>query len=102
VTLPEGGCQLMLNASGAEGMRVAVADERFAPIEDYSGKMSGVPQAADGFDVPVAWPKADLAGLAGRTVRFRIQVKKVGDADLRLYCVYLIPAASDDRVRVAP
>jgi hypothetical protein len=92
VTLPEGGCQLMLNASGAEGMRVAVADERFAPIEDYSGKMSGVPQAVGGFDVHVAWPKADLAGLAGRTVRFRIQVKKVGDADPRLYCVYLIPA----------
>ena len=54
MTLPEGGCQLMLNASGAEGMRVAVADERFAPIEDYSGKMSGVPQAVGGFDMHVA------------------------------------------------
>jgi alpha-beta hydrolase superfamily lysophospholipase len=101
VTLPESGCELTLNADGAEGMRVEVADARFTPIGDYSGEMSGVPQAAAGLDVPVKWPKANLAGLGGKTVRFHIQVEKVGDAEPRLYCLYLTPPVNSPKAPMA-
>ena len=89
VTLPKGGCEVILNADGADGMRVEVSDERFQLIPEFSGDQSGVPSAADGLDLPLKWPNGDLRALGGRTVRFRIHVKKQGEAVPRLYAVYL-------------
>jgi hypothetical protein len=89
VTLPPGGCAVFLNAEGAKGMRVEVADDRFRLLPPYSGMNSGLGQADAGFDCPVKWPAGDLAALAGQTVRLRVHVKKGGIADPRLYAVSL-------------
>lgn len=89
VTLPERGCRVSLNAEGAQGMRVEIADERFQPLEGYSGAKSGKVEASEGMDCPVQWPTDDLAKLGGKTVRFRIQVKKSGKVEPRLYAMYL-------------
>merc|ERR1711964_152439 len=51
VTLPKGGCEVILNADGADGMRVEVADERFQLIPEFSGERSGVASDADGLDL---------------------------------------------------
>jgi hypothetical protein len=42
-----------------------------------------------GLDCPVTWPQGSLEALAGQTVRFRIQVKRAGTAEPRLYALYL-------------
>ncbi|NUQ65012.1 MAG: hypothetical protein HUU20_21315 [Pirellulales bacterium] len=89
MTLPEGGCDIVLNADGANGMRVEVADERFIPIADFSGDASGAAAAADGLDVAVRWPKGDLKMLGGKTVRLRVHVRKTGAVEPRLYAIYL-------------
>jgi hypothetical protein len=92
VTLPEDGCQVVLNADGADGMRVEVADERFGAIAHFSGDASGTPATPSGLDVPVVWPAGGLQSLGGRTVRFRIHVRKAGATDPRLYAAYLTAA----------
>ncbi len=91
VRLPEGGCEVALNADGADGMTVEVGNERFEPISGFCGEDSGTVAEANGFHLPVKWPKGGLKGLGGQTVRFRVHLKKVGDADPRLYVVYLTP-----------
>jgi len=89
VILPEGGCALLLNADGADGMGVEIADERFNLLPDFSGDNSGRATEASGFDCPVRWPQGSLAAVGGRPVRLRIHLNKVGDATPRLYAVYL-------------
>ena len=89
VTLPEGGCQIMLNADRACAMRVEIADERFNPSPAYSEEQSGAAQIEGGLDCPVAWPAGSLERLGGQTVRFRIQIKRQGAFEPRLYSVYL-------------
>jgi len=89
VTLPEGGCQVILNADHASALRVEIADERFNLLPVYSGEQSGITQVEGGLDCPVAWPAGSLQALGGETVRFRIQVKKQGPAEPRLYAIYL-------------
>lgn len=89
VTLPEGGCEVVLNADGAREMRVEVADERFVPLASFSDREAGRPTRRNGLDCPVKWSKGDLKTLGGKTVRFRIHVNKTSDADPRLYAVYL-------------
>lgn len=89
VTLPEGGCRLSLNADGADGMRVEIADERFNLLPAFSDANAGSATTSGGLDCPVQWPNGDLSELGGRTVRFRVHVKKTGEAEPRLYAVYL-------------
>ena len=89
VTLPAGGCQVVLNADRACDMRVEIADERFGFLQAYSGEQSGRATIEGGLDCPVTWPQGELAALAGQTVRFRFGVKRTGAADPRLYAVYL-------------
>jgi len=84
VTLPEGGCALSLNADGADGMRVEVADENFHLLEG----LAGVPEGKGGIECAVRWSKGDLAALAGQTVRFRVHLKRQ-DVEPRLYALYL-------------
>lgn len=94
VTLPADGCEVVLNADGADGMRIEISDERFRPIPEFSGDQSGVALTADGLDVPLKWPKGNLHALGGRTVRFRIHFKKQGEVTPRLYAVYLRSTAT--------
>jgi len=89
VTLPAGGCEVLLNADGAQGMRIEISDEHFRSIPEFSGDQSGVALAADGLDVPLRWPNGNLQTLGGRTVRFRIHLKKQSEVTPRLYAVYL-------------
>ncbi len=89
VTLPPGSCDVLLNAEGARGMRVEVADERFRLLPPYSGKNGGGCRTDAGLDCPVTWPGGDLAALGGKTVRLRIHVHRAGAAEPRLYAVSL-------------
>lgn len=78
-----------LNAEGTDSMRVEVLDERFTPLPDYSGAASGISTQRSGFDCPVTWPKAKLAELTGRTVRFRVIVRRQGSDEPRIYAIGL-------------
>jgi len=81
---------VVLNADEAKDMRVEVADARFTLLHGYSGAQGGTTVARGGLDCTVSWPRGSLAALAGQTVRFRIHLKKEGDATPRLYALYLI------------
>lgn len=89
VTLPEAGCRVLLNAGGVGGMKVEVAEDRFAMIPGFSGEDAGTAGEADGLDCEVRWAKGDLATLGGRTVRFRVHLRDTGAAPARLYAIYL-------------
>ena len=92
VRLPKNGCDMALNADGAEGMRVEVTGERFQPIPGLNGDGSGTVAGAGGLDLPVTWPGNGLERLGGKTVRFRVHLRKTADTDPRLYAVYLRPS----------
>jgi hypothetical protein len=87
--LPEGGCEATLNAEAAAAISVEVADYRFALLAAFSGENTGGTTAPGGLDCPVVWPGRSLAALGGRTVRFRLRLKRTGDLDPRLYAIYL-------------
>lgn len=89
VKLPQGGCRVVLNADAAQGMRVEIADARFALLPAFSGEQSGTVQVAGGLDCPVRWAQGDLSQLGGQTVRLRIHLQKQGEVQPRLYAVYL-------------
>ena len=89
VTLPEGVVEIALNADHAELMRVELSDDRFGLLPEYSGQNSGVPQPSDGLESAVAWPTAGPSRLAGESVRLRVNLKKEGGLEPRLYAVYL-------------
>lgn len=89
ITLPRGEWTLSLNAEGAQGIRVEIADERFRPIPEYSGEGMGTSAYERGLDCPVTFSKATLANLASRTVRLRFHLRKQGQAEPRLYAIYL-------------
>ena len=89
VTLPGGGCRLTLNADQAQMMRVEVSDERFNLLPGYSGGESGVAQVGDGLDSEVEWSGEGLSALGGRTVRVRVDVRRNGGPEPRLYAVNL-------------
>jgi hypothetical protein len=80
---------MILNADRACDMRVEIADKRFNFIPAYSGEQGGAVQDEGGLDCPVAWPAGSLEPLGGQTVRFRIQVKRQGVFEPRLYAIYL-------------
>ena len=88
VTLPASGCALLLNADGAAGMRVDVADERFNLVPDLSGDRAGSVRAAGGLDCPVVWPGRTLGELGGKSVRFRVSLNRQG-GEPRLFCMTL-------------
>ncbi|MCX5659692.1 MAG: hypothetical protein NTW19_08225 [Planctomycetota bacterium] len=97
ITLPGSGvAALTLNAEGADSMRVEVSDEKFGLLPAFSGSNAGASKAAGGLDCAVAWPGsgsgagtgAGLAALAGKTVRFRVTMKR-GSVEPRLYAVNL-------------
>lgn len=89
VVIPEGGCDVLLNADDANGMRLELADERFNLLPDYSGPASGFTHSESGFTCPVQWPQGNLTGLSGTAVRLRIHLKKEAVLTPRLYAIYL-------------
>ena len=86
--VPAGGCRVAVNAEGARGMSVELADERFQALDGFSGTASGVPATDSGLDCEVSWPRG-LESLAGRTVRLHIRIRKEGSVEPRLYAVNL-------------
>ncbi|MBI3921524.1 MAG: hypothetical protein HY318_08920 [Armatimonadetes bacterium] len=70
-------------------MRVEIAYERFGLLPKFSGDSAGVSASAEGLNCPVAWPKADLSSLSGRTVRLRIHLSRGEYPEPRLYAAYL-------------
>jgi hypothetical protein len=89
ITLPNGGCQIFLNADHARQMRVEVSDARFSLLPEYSVDRSGVIGSEGGLDCPVKWPAGDLTALGGKTVRFKIHLSGEAASTPRLYAVYL-------------
>ena len=89
VTLPENDIAVVLNADGAHGLRVDIADEDFNLLPEYSGKNGSVVNAEEGLDCPVTWGKNQRLSLAGQTVRLRIQFTRSEDVNPRLFGVYL-------------
>ena len=108
VTLPEGGCELFLNADAVTGVRVEIANERFNLLPEYSGDRAGAVTGSDGLDCPVAWTGGTLDALAGKTVRLHVRVKREGTAEPRVYALYLrrgddaSPAAPAPEARTTP
>jgi len=89
VRLPESGCTVLLNADRANLMDVEISDERFGLLPAYAGANAGRSKVAGGLDCAVAW-SADLSALAGRTVRFKINLQRGADGtDPRLFAVTL-------------
>jgi hypothetical protein len=78
-----------LNADGADRMTVEVSDASFQMLPEYSGDRAGRSREAGGLDCAVAFPAGSLGALGGRTVRFRVTLKKEGNADPRLFALYL-------------
>ena len=87
LTLEQAGGRIALNADGAKGLRVEIADARFNLLPDYSGANAGT-VAADGLASAVAWPKG-LDALTGRKVRLLIHLQGGESADPRLYAAYV-------------
>lgn len=88
IRLPNGGCQVRLNAENAAGISVEVADERFHLFPRFGGEQRGRAQGAGGLDVPLRWGKRSLAELGGQTVRFRFHLQAVEGKSPRLFAVY--------------
>ena len=86
VTLPTKSGKLTLNADGAEGITVRILDENFHPIDEFG---SGKCVVSGGLDCPVEWSGHSLSDPMGRTVRFCLQMHRLGDASPRLYAINL-------------
>ena len=80
------GCELRLNAAGVAGLAVDLLDERFKPIPGFVG---GTVAGPNGLDCEVRWSGRALNELAGKTVRVQVNLKRVGEAQPRVFAVYL-------------
>jgi hypothetical protein len=97
VTLPANS-RLLLNASGLDGLRVEVRDERFQPTPGFfEGRGSG--SRNDALDAEVTWGEKRLDELAGRSVRFRVNFTRSESSNPRLFALKLErrPGGSADR-----
>jgi hypothetical protein len=86
--IPEGGCQITLNADGASGIHIELGDDRFNLLPAFSGSQSGHTTAVGGLDCAVEWD-SDLASLAGTPVRLRAHLKRGAGAEPRLFAINL-------------
>ena len=90
IQMPAGGCKIFLNAQNADCMTAEVSDERFNLLEGFSGAKCGMVKVKEGLDCPMIWPDKNMSGLAGKTVRLRINLKKKEkDSEPRLFAIYL-------------
>ncbi|MEX0641099.1 MAG: hypothetical protein WD468_00280 [Pirellulales bacterium] len=88
IKLPERGCEISLNADGAEAMRVEVSDENFQMLPQFSGTNAGSCEQQNGLHCAVRWPAGKLDDLADRTVCLRVQLKKES-AEPKLFAIYV-------------
>ena len=89
IELPRTDFNVALNAENAGAMRVEFADEQFRPLPGFSGADSGTAAASGGLEHAVHWNSGTPSALGGRKVRLRVQMKKEGSDEPRLYAVYL-------------
>ena len=89
VVLPGAGWEMKLNAEAAHAITVEVGTERFQLLPAYSGPAAGRCADRRGLDCPVTWRAANAQKLAGKTVRFRFQLRQDALASPRLFAVYL-------------
>ena len=90
ITLPEKGCELVINADDANCISVEISDARFNMFPEFSGENSGVVNAKSGLECPVTWPGGSLSAFGNRTVRLRINFKRQDcSVDPRLFAIYL-------------
>lgn len=87
IELPKSGCEILLNADAAQGMRMELVDEQFKPLAGFTGADCGIVEAHDGLDCAVKWPKADIASLGTKKVRLLVHLKKAGKSQPRLYAI---------------
>jgi hypothetical protein len=80
---------LTLNAEGARGMSVELADEQFRPLPGFSGDQAGRPVAEGGLDIPVQWPTGGPSCLRSRSVRLKLTLRKGNGPAPRLFAVNL-------------
>ena len=89
VRLPDSGCTILLNADHAALMDVEISDERFGLLPAYAGAKAGRAKVTGGLDCKVTW-STDLSALAGRTVRFKVNLRRgAAGVDPRLFAVTL-------------
>jgi len=86
ITLPAGGCDISLNADGAESITVELADESGKSLAEFSGENQGKVQAAAGNVSKVSWSEDSLSSLGGKTVRLKLGITST---EGKIYAVYL-------------
>ena len=86
ITLPQDGCNIILNADGVGNITVELTHENGVLIPACSGENQGVIEAAKGPDSAVHWPDGGLSELGGKVVRIKLGL--TGD-DAKIYAVYL-------------
>ena len=89
VAIPEGGCNVVVNADDGEGLQIEVADQRFVLLPEFSHEKGGAVKAGNELTSPVTWNGSDLRELGGRTVRLRIGFDRKKAANPMLYAIYL-------------
>ncbi|MBI4024262.1 MAG: hypothetical protein HY360_04725 [Verrucomicrobia bacterium] len=87
--VPKGDCKITLNAEGAQGMSVELADERFRLLPGFSGADAARISQNNGLDIPVTWPGRPLERLAGETVRLKVTFRRGSASEPRLFAVAL-------------
>lgn len=92
VVVPAGGAEILLNADAAASMTVDLLDDRGVPLPGFSGADAGRPAGDGGLDCRVAWPRGDLAALAGTPVRVAVNLRQpaAGPAP-RVYAITIRP-----------
>jgi len=86
ITIPESGCNILLNADGAADVTVELAGEKGDLLPAFSGENRGVVQDAESAVRAVRWADETLSCLGGKTVRLKLGLS--GDKT-GLYAVYL-------------
>ena len=89
--MPATGCDILLNADGARGLRVELLDQEFRPLPGFSGADSALVDSDGGLDCLLKWPRDTLQSLGGRKVRLMVHLKKAGDNQPRVFAITLRP-----------
>jgi len=82
-----GGADFTLNAEGASGIRVELADEKFNLLPEFSGRNAGQPAADEGLDVAMKWPEKSPRSLGDRAVRMKFTLRPEGGREPRLFAI---------------
>lgn len=91
IQLPDSGAKISLNADGARGLRVDVADEQFSLLPEYSGAGGGQVRVDGGLQCAVDWHGEPFTMLKGKTVRLRFRFSRENGVNPQLFAVYLQP-----------